>query len=110
MLRIRSFWAVLSVMVGLLQAWDSGAFGAGALVLGLTVIGIAIVALAIAATTNQTIRFVALASGFVLLTLARIVAPFPLNTLHLSLFVPAIYMLVAFRWFEHTSTPQRGAA
>jgi hypothetical protein len=84
--------------------------GAGPLVLGLTVAGVAIVSVAIAATTNQTIRLVALASAFVLLTVARMAAPFPLNTLHLSLFMPAIYMLVAFRWFEHNSTPQHGAA
>jgi hypothetical protein len=105
MLRIRSFWALLSAVIGLLQAWDSGAFGAGPLVLSLTVVGIAIVSLAIAATTNQTVRFIALASAFVLLTLARAAAPFSLNTLHLSLFVPAIYMLVAFRWFEQNSSP-----
>jgi hypothetical protein len=104
MLRIRSFWALLSVVVGLLQAWDSGAFGAGPLVMSLTVVGIAIASLAIAATTNQTGRLVALASAFVLLTFARLASPASLNTLHLSLFMPAIYMLVAFRWFEQNSS------
>ncbi len=106
MLRIRSVWALLSAVMGLLQAWDSGAFGAGPLVLVLTLAGIGLVSAAIAGTTNQNVRLTALASAFVLLTLARMAAPFALNTLHLALFVPAIYMLVAFRWFEQNRTPQ----
>ena len=106
MLRIRSVWALLSAVMGLLQAWDSGAFGAGPLVLVLTLAGIGLVSVAIAGTTNQNVRMTALASAFVLLTLARMAAQFALNTLHLALFVPAIYMLVAFRWFEQNRTPQ----
>ena len=106
MLRIRSVWALLSAVVGLLQAWDSGAFAAGPLVLALTLAGIGLVSVAIACTTNQNVRLTALASAFVLLTLARMASPFALNTLHLALFVPAIYMLVAFRWFEQNTTPQ----
>ena len=104
MLRTRSFWALLSAVGGLLQAWDSGAFGAGPLVMSLTVAGIAIVALAIATTTNQTVRLATLASAFALLTFARMASPVSLNTLHLSLFLPAIYMFVAFRWFEQNSS------
>lgn len=106
MLRIRSVWALLSAVVGLLQAWDSGAFGAGPLVLVLTLAGVGLVSAAIAGTTNQNVRLTALASAFVLLTIARMMAPFALNTLHLALFVPAIYMLVAYRWFEQNTTPQ----
>ena len=97
---------LLSAVVGLLQAWDSGAFGAGPLVLVLTLAGVGLVSAAIAGTTNQNVRLTALASAFVLLTIARMMAPFALNTLHLALFVPAIYMLVAYRWFEQNTTPQ----
>jgi len=106
MLRTRTFWTVLSAVGGLLQAWDSGAFAAGSLVAVLALAGIAIVSAAIAVTTNGTVRLTALVAGFVLLTLARVVAPFSLNTLHLALFVPAIYMLVAFRWFEQGTVAQ----
>ena len=97
MLRTRTFWVGLSAVGGLLQAWDSGAFAAGSLVAVLALAGIAIVSAAIAITANQSVRLTALVAGFVLLTLARVVAPFSLNTLHLSLFVPAIYMLVKTR-------------
>ena len=110
MYRTRTFWAVLSGVGGLLQAWDSGAFAAGSLVAVLALAGIAIVSAAIAVTTNQTARLMALVAGFVLLTLARVVAPFSLNTLHLALFVPAIYTLVAFRWFEQSTAAQHGRA
>ena len=87
MFRTRAFWAVLSVVVGLLQVWDSGAFGAGLMVGALALSGIAVVV-------------TALVAGFALLTAARVMAPSSLNTLHLALFVPAVYLLVAFRWFE----------
>ena len=110
MLRTRSFWALLSAVGGLLQAWDSGAFAAGPLVGGLAVAGIGIVSAAIGVTTNQAVRLSALVAGFVLLTMARVVAPSSLNTLHLALFIPAIYLLVAFRWFELGATAQHGRA
>jgi hypothetical protein len=105
MLRTRVFWVVMSAAIGLLQAWDSGTFGAGPQVVGLVLAGIGAPVAAIAFTSNPIIRFAGLGAGFVLLTIARMVSPFSLNTLHLSLFVPAIYLLVASRWLENTSTP-----
>ena len=100
MFRTRAFWAVLSVVVGLLQVWDSGAFGAGLMVGALALSGITVVAAAIGISANHAFRLTALVAGFALLTAARVMAPSSLNTLHLALFVPAVYLLVAFRWFE----------
>jgi hypothetical protein len=110
MFRTRAFWVVLTVVVGLLQAWDSGAFAAGTLVGVLATSGIGIVAAAIGVTTNQAVRLTALAVGFALLTVARVVAPSSLNTLHLALFAPAIYVLVASPWFEPGTAAQHGRA
>jgi hypothetical protein len=92
--------AVLSGTIGVLQVWDSGTFGAGAPVVALALAGVGIASAAIAASSNSGARFAALAAGFVLLTIARMMAPFSLNTLHLALFVPAIYILVASRQLE----------
>jgi hypothetical protein len=100
MRRTRMVLAVLSGTIGVLQVWDSGTFGAGAPVVALALAGVGIPSAAIAATSNPGVRFVALAAGFVLLTIARMMAPFSLNTLHLALFVPAIYILVASRQLE----------
>ena len=99
MIRTRAFWGFLSLLVGLLQAWDSGAFGTGVPVVALTLAGIGIPAAAIA-VTNQNVRFASLAAGFLLLTIARMISPVSLNTLHLALFVPAIYMFWVCRWLE----------
>jgi hypothetical protein len=88
-------WAGLALAVGLLQAWDSGGFGAGAGTAWLVVLGVVIPSVAIVLTRNQAIRIGALIAGFGLLTWARIASPVALNTLHVSLFVPALYILVA---------------
>ena len=108
MLRTRAFWFVLTVIVGLLQAWDSGALAAGALVGLLALAGIGIVAVAIGVAANQAVRVTALVAAFALLTIARVMTPSSLNTLHLALFVPAIYLLVAYRWFEPGPAARHG--
>jgi hypothetical protein len=89
------FWAGgLAGAVGLLQAWDSGGFGGGAQVAWLSALGVLLPAAGLLITRATVIRIAALAAGVVLLTWARIVSPVPLNALHLSLFVPAIYLIV----------------
>ena len=52
MLQNRSMWAALTVIVGGLQAIDSGAFQAGSAAQGLIGLGIALPALALVATTH----------------------------------------------------------
>jgi hypothetical protein len=94
MLRDDRLWAGLALALGLLQAWDSGGFGAGADVAALVAAGVVIPAGAIALTRVQEVRIGAIVAGFVLLTWARVISPVALNTLHVSLFVPALYVLV----------------
>jgi hypothetical protein len=87
-------WAGLAVAVGLLQAWDSGGFTAGPGVAVLVALGVLLPAAVIVLARRQEVRIAALVAGVALLTWARMASPVSLNTLHLSLFVPAIYVLV----------------
>jgi hypothetical protein len=93
MLQSRMFWVVASAVLGLLQAWDSGALQAGASAQALIAAGLAAPVLSIAAGLDQRTRIAALLTGAALLVWARMIAPVSLNTLHLALFVPAIYIL-----------------
>jgi hypothetical protein len=108
MMRNRMVWAALAVTVGLLQAWDSNAFRAGAFPLTLIASGILLPAVAIAASPHRGLALGALIAGTVLLTWARLVATVPLNTLHLGLFVPALYVFFVSRM--NTASPQKGHA
>jgi hypothetical protein len=93
-------WASLSLIVGLLQAWDAGALGSTASVRAMTLTGVILPALAILLTRVQAARIVALLAGVALLTWARIVSPVSLNTLHIALLPAALYVLVAGKWVE----------
>jgi hypothetical protein len=87
-------WAGLALAVGLLQAWDSGGFAVGLGVAVLAALGVILPAATILATRAQEARMAALVLGLALLTWARIASPVSLNGLHLSLFVPAVYVLL----------------
>jgi hypothetical protein len=89
----RGFWVAASLAVGLLQAWDSGAFASGPVVLLLTIAGLTIPTAAIAMRSPDIVRIAGLAVGALLLVGARMVAPGPLNALHLALFPAALYIL-----------------
>lgn len=89
----RTFWTVASLLVGALQAWDSGALQAGPAGQALIAAGLLVPVVSIVFTTDQRLRVLALIAGAVLLTWARVIAPVSLNTLHLALFVPALYIL-----------------
>lgn len=93
MLSSRGIWAGLAVLVGVLQAWDSGTFGLSFPLQALALGAIVAPAAAIALPTGQGVRLGTLIVAAILLTLVRMAAPMPLNTLHLALFVPAIYVL-----------------
>lgn len=93
MLQSKGFWAAASAVLGLLQAWDSGALKAGISAQALIAVGLAVPVLSIATATDRRVSVAALIIGAALLTWARMIAPNPLNTLHLALFVPAIYIL-----------------
>jgi hypothetical protein len=97
MLHNRLVWALLSVLVGGLQAWDSGVFQAGSTVQALAIAGVLLPALALWFAERWDIWLFALIAGAVLLTAARLVSPVSLNTLHIGLMVPAMYVFFVCR-------------
>jgi hypothetical protein len=99
-MRSKLIWAFLGVVMGMLQAWDSGVLRAGFSVQLLTAVGLALPALALLTTARWTIWVVALVIGAALMTWARIVSPLSLNALHVSLIVPAMYIFFVCRWEE----------
>ena len=90
----RTLVAVGSLLVGLLQAWDSGALQAGAAAQLLIVLGIALPVAAIVAPVGQGLRIGSVIVAALILAWASMIAPVSLNALHLALFVPALYILV----------------
>ena len=90
----RTLVAVGSLLIGFLQAWDSGTLQAGPAAQSLIVVGILLPVAAIAATVGQGVRIGSLVCAALLLVWARMISPVPLNTLHLALFAPALYILL----------------
>jgi hypothetical protein len=97
MVHNRMLWAVLSVVVGGLQAWDSGILQAGPAAGVLVAIGVLVPALALAATTNRTVWIAALVAGAGLLVAGRMSSSVSLNAVHIGLMVPAMYVLFIHR-------------
>jgi hypothetical protein len=97
LMRNRMFWAGGSLVVGLLQAWDSNAFQADGVARLLVVTGVVLPSVAIAAAAGRRAALVALIGGALLLTAARTLSPVPMNALHIALLVPAIYVLFVSR-------------
>jgi hypothetical protein len=92
-MQMRKFWIGASLGIGLLQAWDSGAWSSGTGPLWLTAAGIALPTASLAVRVPHGLRLAALILGALLLVVARVVAPAPLNTLHLALFPAALCIL-----------------
>ena len=90
----RTIVAIGSLLVGLLQAWDSGALLAGASAQILIVVGILLPVAAIVAPVGQGGRIGSLVCAALILASARMIAPVSLNALHLALVAPALYILV----------------
>ena len=86
----KTLLAVISVVMGLLQAWDSGVLAAGPAIQLLVAVSILIPVIAWFASSSYGVHAAAVAAAFVLLTIARIAAPVPLPTLHMIAFIPAI--------------------
>lgn len=86
-------WAGVVAVVGALQAWDSGVLRSAAAVQALVALAIVAPASALALTREARTQAVAIAAAFVLLTIARVLAPAPLPTLHLIAFVPAVILI-----------------
>ena len=97
MLQNRLMWAALTVIVGGLQALDSGAFQAGSGAQGLIALGIALPALALVMTGNWNVWLAALIAGAGLLVWARVISLVPLNALHIGAMIPGMYILFVCR-------------
>lgn len=103
----KTLWVVGSLLIGFLQAWDSGALQSGALGQALIVAGVLAPALSIAASESFGVRLAALVAGAILLAAARMVAPVSLNALHIALFVPAMFILFVSGWLDRKSATSR---
>jgi hypothetical protein len=90
-------WVVLTVLIGSVQALDSGALQAGSAAQALIVFGIAAPALALALTERREVWVAALISGAALFVWARVVSLVSLNALHIGMMVPAMYILFVSR-------------
>ncbi len=90
MLRNRWLWAVIFVVMGGLQAWDSGVLRASPAIQALVALAIAVPAVTVVLTASFALHATSVAVAFALLTVARIASPVPLNTLHIVAFVPAV--------------------
>jgi hypothetical protein len=103
----RTLWALLTVLVGGLQALDSGALRAGAGAQALIVLGVAAPACALALSERWGVRVTALGLGAGLFVWARVISPVPLNTLHIGLIVPAMYIFFVSRLEKDVAHPDR---
>ena len=86
-------WAGIVAVVGALQAWDSGVLRSTPVVQALVALAIVAPVAVLALTREAGTQAVAIAAAFVLLTVARVLAPAPLPTLHLIAFVPAVILI-----------------
>lgn len=85
-------WVIIaiSVVMGALQAWDSGVLRAGTGIQLLVGAAIALPVVALLATNSSGVHALAVTGAFVLLTIARLISPVALPTLHLVAFIPAV--------------------
>ena len=96
----RTLWVTGSLVMGFLQAWDSGGLQAPPFAQALIAAGVIAPAAAIGLSANFYARVSALIAAMVLLAWARILTPVSLNALHIGLMVPAMYILFVWRWAE----------
>ena len=108
MMQNRMVWVLLTVLVGALQALDSGALRAGSGAQALIVLGIASPAVALALTGRWAVWVTALVVGAGLFVWARVISPVSLNTLHIAMLVPAMYVLFVSRLEKKVADPHHG--
>ena len=90
MLRNKWLWAAICVVMGSLQAWDSGALRAPGVIQAIVATAIAIPAVTILMSASYGLQALSVAAAFALLTVARMTSPTPLPTLHIVAFIPAV--------------------
>jgi hypothetical protein len=97
MIHNRMVWAAMSIVMGGLQAWDSGILQAGGNAGALVALGMIVPAATLALTANWSAWVTALVAGAVLLAAGRMISPVSLNAVHIGLMVPAIYVFFVCR-------------
>ena len=90
---VRSVFALLVIVLGNLQAWDSGVHQAGLWIVLLVSLGTTIPALALLLPLQRPSLLAAFGISLLLLTAARFTAPVPLSGIYLIL-VPAVMALI----------------
>jgi hypothetical protein len=92
-LTLRAVMAILMIVLGNLQAWDSKVQGAGLLIVLLVSLAIPLTPIALLIPVRQQYMIGALVLAFILLLLARLLSPIPLPGLFIIL-VPAAMGLI----------------
>ena len=90
---VRSVFALLVIVLGNLQAWDSGVHEAGLWIVLLVSLGTALPALAILLPLQPLHLWAAFALSLFLLAVVRFTSPVPLSGLFLIL-VPAVMAVI----------------
>lgn len=89
----RYIWATVAAVGGALQAWDSGVLASTPAVQIAVVLAIALPAAGLLLRASSGWLLSSVAAAFALLTVARLIAPGPLPTLHLIAFIPTLIVL-----------------
>ena len=92
-MRKRIVFAGIIAVAAVLQAWDSGVFGAGPLVIGLVLAGIGLLAAAMILGHNRDYAVWVLIAGAALIITGRVISPVGLNELGIILPIAVIPFL-----------------
>lgn len=97
-------WSFAALVVSTLQAWDAGGFAAGGALAALVIAAILAPVVAIAVPFTHRVEYGAIVCSLALLTVARIVSPVALNTLHLAAILPAAVLVGRRALLERSGT------
>ena len=106
-MRNKWVWAALCLVLGGLQAWDSGVLRAAWEIQALVGLAILVPVVTLLATESYGARAAAVAMAFVLLTVARIMSSVALPTLIIVAFVPAVLIFFS-KMTELGAQPRAG--
>lgn len=105
----RWFSALVILVLGLLQAWDSHILASSSLVKAITIAAVVVLASSVRLGRTASARLSIVAAGALLLVAARILSPVRLPELLLIL-LPAVFMGVALDRHQAPRTEPRGPA
>ena len=100
----RRIFGLVTLGMGTLQAWDSRAFDAGPGVALLAAGGVLAAGLPLLVSPRPRAWLGGVVASASLLLVARIIAPFPLNTLHLVSFIGALSAFASHRLGQRRAT------